>query len=71
MRLSEKPRLHLLQLLSKQTAQNCIELVNKMLSSFKYLGYYTMNIKVNYLHSYVDHFPHNLGNFREVDEKFH
>ena len=50
--------------LGNTKADNYVELVNNMLDNFQRLGW-NMSIKVHYLHSHLDHFPHNLGDFSE------
>ena len=57
--------------LGNTKADNYVELVNNMLDNFQRLGC-NMSIKVHYLHSRLDHFPHNLDDFSEEQaEKFH
>ena len=57
--------------LGKHKADNYVEQVDKMLNSFKTLGC-NMSIKVHYLHSHLDRFPQNLGDFSEEQGKrFH
>jgi len=50
--------------LSNKKAENYVELVETMLKNFKDLGC-NMSIKVHYLHSNLDRFPENLGDFSE------
>ena len=55
----------------KHKADNYVEQVDKMLNSFKTLGC-NMSIKMHYLHSHLDRFPQNLGDFsKEQGERFH
>ena len=57
--------------LGNYKANNYLELVSNMSSSFKDLGC-NMSIKVHYLHSHLDHFPKNLGDLSEEQgERFH
>ncbi|KAJ8957397.1 hypothetical protein NQ318_004877 [Aromia moschata] len=57
--------------LGKHKAENYVEIVNKMLNSFKSLGC-NMSIKVHYLDSHLDRFPENLGDMSEEQgERFH
>lgn len=57
--------------LGNHKAENYADLVNDMLISFKNLGC-NMSIKVHYLHSHLDRFPVNLGDFSEEQgERFH
>jgi len=57
--------------LDNKKAANYIELFETILKSFKDLGC-NMSIKVHYLHSHLDRFPKNLGNFSEEQgERFH
>jgi hypothetical protein len=47
------------------------ELVNKLLSDFQQLGC-NMSLKVHFLHSHLNYFPQNLGDFSEEQgERFH
>lgn len=39
-------------------------MVSNMLKNFQELGC-IMNVKVHFLHSHIDYFPENLGNFSE------
>lgn len=46
-------------------------IVNRMLSNFKEMGC-LMNLKIHFLHSHIDYFPENLGDFSEEQgERFH
>ena len=57
--------------LGNQKAENYEELVLNMLTNFKNLGT-NMSIKVHFLHSHLNRFPHNLGDFSEEQgERFH
>lgn len=57
--------------LGNTKADNYVELVNNMLENFQRLGC-NMSIKMHYLHSHLDHFPHNLGDLSEEQgERFH
>lgn len=57
--------------LGNHKADNYIELVETMLSNFHILGC-NMSIKVHYLHSHLDRFPENLGDYSEEQgERFH
>ncbi|XP_061443081.1 uncharacterized protein LOC133365351 isoform X1 [Rhineura floridana] len=57
--------------LGNHKADNYEELVQNMLANFKHLGT-NMSIKVHYLHSHLDRFPDNLGDFSEEQgERFH
>lgn len=57
--------------LGNHKADNYEELVQQMLLNFKNLGT-NMSIKVHFLHSHLDKFPDNLGNFSEEQgERFH
>ncbi|KAK5647850.1 hypothetical protein RI129_002742 [Pyrocoelia pectoralis] len=57
--------------LGNHKAENYEELVQQMLLNFKNLGT-NMSIKVHFLHSHLDKFPDNLGNFSEEQgERFH
>jgi hypothetical protein len=57
--------------LGNQKADNYEELVLNMLTNFKNLGT-NMSIKVHFLHSHLNRFPHNLGDFSEEQgERFH
>ena len=48
-----------------------MEMVNEMLNSFESLGC-NMSIEVHYLHSHLECFPENLGDFSEEQgERFH
>lgn len=45
--------------------------MNGILDSYKKLGY-LMNSKLHYLHSHIDYFSQNLGDFsEEQEERFH
>ena len=47
------------------------EIVNCMLDNFRDLGC-NMSIKIHYLHSHLDKFPENLGDYSEEQgERFH
>jgi hypothetical protein len=57
--------------LGNHKATNYSELVKNMLLAFKNLGC-KMSIKVHYLHSHLDRFPDNLGDYSEEQgERFH
>ena len=57
--------------LGNHKSENYMELVNEMLNSYEPLGC-NMSIKVHYLHSHLECFPENLGNFSEEQgERFH
>jgi len=57
--------------LGNHKAGNYEELVSNMLRSFKNLGT-NMSVKVHYLHSHIDRFQYNLGDFSEEHgERFH
>ncbi|XP_061471112.1 uncharacterized protein LOC133379577 [Rhineura floridana] len=57
--------------LGNHKADNYEELVQNVLANFKHLGT-NMSIKVHYLHSHLDRFPDNLGDFSEEQgERFH
>lgn len=57
--------------LGNKKAENYVELVETMLKNFKDLGC-NMSIKVHYLHSHLDRFPENLGDFSEEQgERFY
>nr|CAI5835337.1 unnamed protein product [Callosobruchus analis] len=57
--------------LGKHKSENYVEIVNKMLNSFKALGC-NMSIKLHYLDSHLDRFPENLGDMSEEQgERFH
>lgn len=57
--------------LGNHKVENYTELVENMRSSFNILGC-KMSITVYYLHSYLDRFPENLGDFsKEQGERFH
>lgn len=50
---------------------NYKEIVQKMLESFKILGA-NISIKLHFLHSHLNRFPENLGNYgEEQGERFH
>ncbi|GFU38630.1 uncharacterized protein TNCV_1495621 [Trichonephila clavipes] len=55
----------------KKRSDDHMELVEFMLSNLKELGC-NMSIKIHFLHSHLDRFPQNLGDFREEQgERFH
>ena len=57
--------------LGNHKSENYFQLVNDMLSNLKLLGC-NMSIKLHYLHSHLDRFPENLGNYSEEQgERFH
>lgn len=57
--------------LGNNKADNYEELVQNMLANFKNVGI-NMSIKVHFLHSHLDRFPHNLGDLSEEQgERFH
>lgn len=57
--------------LGNNKAKNYAEIVSKMLQNFQKLGA-NMSIKVHYLHSHLDKFPDNLGDYSEEQgERFH
>ena len=57
--------------LGNHKLENYLQLVNDMLSNLKLLGC-NMSIKLNYLHSHLDRFPENLGDYSEEQgERFH
>ena len=57
--------------LGNHRAENYVELVNRMLESFKQLGA-NMSIKVHFLFSHLGRFPQNLGSVSdEQGERFH
>ena len=57
--------------LGNKKADNYAQLVEDMLLHFNKLGC-NMSIKVHYLHSHLDRFPENLGDFSEEQgERFH
>ena len=57
--------------LGTHKAENYVELVERMLESFKQLKAY-MSIKVHFLFSHLDRFPSNLGSVSdEQGERFH
>ena len=57
--------------LGNYKAENYEELVQTMLANFKNLGAH-MSIKVHYLHSHLNKFQYNLGDFSEEQgERFH
>ena len=55
--------------LGNYRAENFAELVNSMLTHFQVLVT-NMSIKIHYLHTHLDNFPHNCGNY-EQGERFH
>lgn len=61
----EKPG-HLLQLffLSKYKSEKCVELVNEIIDSFKYISW-KMSITVHYLHRHMASFHQNFGDTSE------
>ncbi|GFU53434.1 uncharacterized protein TNCV_3029391 [Trichonephila clavipes] len=57
--------------LGKKRSDYRVELVESMLSNLKELGC-NMSIKIHFLHSHLDRFPQNLGDFSEEQgERFH
>ncbi|GFU97438.1 uncharacterized protein TNCV_1912931 [Trichonephila clavipes] len=57
--------------LGKKRSDDHVELVESMLSNLKELGC-NMSIKIHFLHSHLDRFPQNLGDFSEKQgERFH
>ncbi|GFV22118.1 uncharacterized protein TNCV_5006011 [Trichonephila clavipes] len=55
----------------KRSDDHHVELVESMLSNLKELGC-NMSIKIHFLHSYLDRFLQNLGDFSEEQgERFH
>ncbi|KYN50270.1 hypothetical protein ALC62_08512 [Cyphomyrmex costatus] len=51
--------------------RNYKQIVETMLVNFEKLGC-LMNLKIHFLHSHIDYFPENLGNFSEEQgERFH
>ncbi|GFY31403.1 uncharacterized protein TNCV_4989621 [Trichonephila clavipes] len=50
--------------LGKKRSDDPVVLVESMLSSLKELGC-NMSIKIHFLHSHLDRFPQNLGDFSE------
>lgn len=57
--------------LGNHKAQNYQELVENMLHNFQRLGVH-MSIKVHYLHSHLNRFPENIGDFsEEKGKRFH
>lgn len=57
--------------LGKNKSDDHVELVEYMLSNLQELGC-NMSIKIHFLHSHLDRFPQNLGDFSEEQgERFH
>ncbi|KYN06056.1 hypothetical protein ALC62_02999 [Cyphomyrmex costatus] len=57
--------------LGNQKSPNYKEIVANLVESFKNLGC-LMNLKLHFLHSHVDYFPDNLGDYSEEQgERFH
>lgn len=57
--------------LGNHKAPNYTEIVQQMLESFRILGA-NMSIKLHFLHSHLDRFPNNLGDYSEEQgERFH
>ena len=57
--------------LGNHKALNYVELVENMLTKYQEMGA-NMSIKVHFLHSHLDRFPENLGDFSEEQgERFH
>ncbi|GFX44249.1 uncharacterized protein TNCV_4376371 [Trichonephila clavipes] len=55
----------------KKRSDDHVELVESMLSNLKELGC-IMSIKIHFLHSHLDRFSQNLGDFSEEQgERFH
>ncbi|GFX51572.1 uncharacterized protein TNCV_5012761 [Trichonephila clavipes] len=50
--------------LGKKRSDDHVELVESMISNLKVLGC-NMSIKIHFLHSHLDRFPQNLGDFSE------
>jgi len=46
------------------------QIIAKMITDFQALGC-LMNLKLHFLHSHLDKFPDNLGDFSEEDKRFH
>lgn len=50
---------------------NYVSIVKKMVNNFKNMGC-LMNLKLHFLHSHIEYFPENLGDFSEEQgERFH
>ena len=57
--------------LGNHKALNYVQLVENMLTKYQEMGA-NMSIKVHFLHSHLDRFPENLGDFSEEQgERFH
>ncbi|GFV38224.1 uncharacterized protein TNCV_4792101 [Trichonephila clavipes] len=57
--------------LGKKKSDDHVELVESMLLNLKELGC-NISIKIHFLHSHLDRFPQNLGDFSEEQgERFH
>ena len=57
--------------LGNNKSQNYKVLVGKLVKRYEKLGC-LMNLKLHFLHSHLDYFPSNLGNFsEELGELFH
>lgn len=57
--------------LGKKKSDDHVQLVECMLSNLQELGC-NMSIKIHFLHSHLDRFPQNLGDFSEEHgERFH
>lgn len=57
--------------LGNEKDPNYVNIVEKLLQNFQKLGC-LMSLKVHYLHSHLDRFPENLGDFSEEQgERFH
>ena len=56
--------LSLQSFLGNEKAKNFKKIVNEMLYNFQQLGC-TMSIQLHYVHSHLDVFPDNLGDFSE------
>ncbi|GFV66833.1 uncharacterized protein TNCV_4303941 [Trichonephila clavipes] len=54
--------------LGKKRSDDHVELIESMLSNLKELGC-NMSIKIHLLHSHLDRFPQNLGDFSEEQVK--
>lgn len=60
-----------LKFLGNRKDANYKEIVDRMLNAFKVQGC-NMSLKVHFLHSHVDYFPKNLGDYSEEQgERFH
>ncbi|GFY18903.1 uncharacterized protein TNCV_3875911 [Trichonephila clavipes] len=59
---------HMSNFLGKKRSDDHVELVESMLSNLKVLGC-NMSIKIHFLHSHLDRFLQNLGDFSEEQVK--